>query len=145
MISKIKSIIGIISPYLSILHHLIVIHCTQQNDQRSRHTFSKNVKCRNSFIRDYVYLLFFSFLRESNYFCYGLLETGLIAMGALDFLMNEINISKKRRQRNKKRESERFKTMEKTILEKIWSIKRIGRADIITSYQMIWNGFEQLL
>ena len=41
-------------------------------------------------------------------------------MGALDFLMNEINISKKKRQRNKKeRQSERFKTMEKTILERI--------------------------
>ena len=137
-------IFWITSHYLSILYHFILIHCTQQNDQRSRHTFSKNVKCRNSFIRDYVYLLFFSFLRESNYFCYGLLETGLIAMGALDFLMNEINISKKKRQRNKK-ERERDSRWWKDYISKIWFIKRIGRADIITSYQIIWNGFEQLL
>ena len=134
----------ITSHYLFILYHLILIHCTQQNDQRSRHTFSKNVKCRNSFIRDYVYLLFFSFLRESNYFCYGLLETGLIAMGALDFLMNEIHISKKKRQRNKK-ERERDSRWWKDYIGKIWFIKRIGRADIITSYQIIWYGFEQLL
>ena len=63
-------------------------------------------------------------------------------MGALDFLMNEINISKKKRQRNKK--EERWDDG-KDYIGKIWSTKRIGRADIITSYQMIWNGFEQLL
>ena len=45
-------------------------------------------------------------------------------MGALDFLMNEINISKKKRQRNKKeRGSERFKMTEKTKVEKFDPLK----------------------
>ena len=66
-------------------------------------------------------------------------------MGALDFLMNEINISKKKRQRNKKERYREIQDDEKDYISKIWSMKRIGRADIITSYQMIWNGFEQLL
>ena len=51
---------------------------------------------------------------------------------------------RKRDKEIKKRDRE-IQDDEKDYISKIWSMKRIGRADIITSYQMIWNGFEQLL
>ena len=45
-------------------------------------------------------------------------------MGALDFLMNEIHTSKKKRQRNRKeRYRERFKMMKKTKLVKFDPLK----------------------